>query len=74
MEEPRWLSDRKSKKYIRAAYGEHIVKGTSYRSVVSNEKHEMAKLKRKIYSAYAWKIDFLVDFILFSDIVKTRIN
>ena len=42
--------------------------------MVSNEKHEMAKLKKRFYTAYAWKIDFLIDFILFSDIVKTRID
>ena len=34
----------------------------------------MSKIRRKFYAICAWKIDFLIDFILFSDIVKSRIH
>jgi hypothetical protein len=33
----------------------------------------MRKLRKKVYTMCMWRIDFLVDYMLFSDILQSRI-
>jgi len=34
----------------------------------------MRKLRKKVYAMCTWRIDFLVDFMLFGDILQSRIQ